>query len=262
MDKGHQRLEVTHNDNPDVVAEKKTETTHLDSYGIERCNNEKQYPEQMKFHLVSVIQNEKFYPFFGINKEKANRILIVCNFFNMSYIGIQKEIPNTDDLKLYNTALNKYSSCPSSSPHFVIPQEDGTFIFCMDHAREKTAIKKGDRYFLLRKLEKIDNSLHQRVHQINAIGYFPKIEIYTKSGENYVAREFIPELGVLEKGFDVSGFVEQCKSINFGPDTNVTNFIKHKDRIFYIDQDYIDWLIEPEKHQYNEDKHHVKKSIW
>jgi hypothetical protein len=71
----------------------------------------------------------------------------------MSDMGIQKEIPNTKDLKLYSKALNKYSSCPSTSPHFVIPQEDSTFIFCMDHAREKIAIKRDGKYFLLRKLE-------------------------------------------------------------------------------------------------------------
>lgn len=263
MDKETQILEVRHNYNPGEVVEKeKTETTHLDSYGIERRNDEKQYPDQMKFHLASVIQNEKFHPFFRITQEEAIRILAVCNFFKMSDIGIQKEIPSAEDLRLYSTALNRYSSCPPSSPHFVIPEEDGTFIFCMDHTREKIAIKRDGRYFLLRKLEKIDDSINQRIQKINTIGYFPKIEIYTKSGENYIAREFIPELGLLEKGSDVSDFVEQCKSINFGPDTNVTNFVRYKDRIFYIDQDYIDFVIEPEKHQYDENKNHVKRDIW
>lgn len=263
MDKEPQISGIVYKHTSDIVIKKeKTKTTYFDSYGIERVNNEKQYPEQMKFHLAAVIQNEHFYSFFGINKEEAIRILVVCDFFKMLDMGIEKEIPNEEDLILYSTALNKYSSCPSSSPHFVIPQEDGTFIFCMDHAREKIAIKRDGRYFLLRKLEKIDDSINQRIQQINVIAYFPKIDIYTKSGENYIAREFIPELGLLEKGFDVSDFVEQCKSINFGPDTNVTNFVRYKDKIFYIDQDYIDWVIEPEKHQYDEKKHHVKKDIW
>lgn len=263
MEKEPQELETVRIPNSNVVEKiEESKNTHIDSYGIERRDNEKQYPEQMKFHLASVIENEHFHPFFGINKEEAERILAVCNFFKMSDMGIEKEIPNSDDLKLYTKALNKYSSCPSSSPHFVIPEEDGTFIFCMDHAREKIAIKRDGRYFILRKLEKIDDSINKRVQQINAIGYFPKIEIYTKSGEKYIAREFIPELGLLEKGFDVSDFVEQCKSINFGPDTNVTNFVKYKNRIYYIDQDYIDWLIEPGKHEYDEKKHHVKKDIW
>jgi len=245
-----------------INIEDKKETTYFDQYGIERLNNEKTYPKQMKFHFATVIENPIFHPFFKINKEEANRILKVCNFFKMSFYGIQKELPNSDDLQLYERILNKYLSCPSSSPHFVIPQEDGTFIFCIEYKKAKRAIKLQDKYFILKEIEKVDNLLEDRIRKINEIDYFPETSLYEINGNQFIIREFIPKLWDLEQWLDVSDFVEKCKSINFGPDTNVTNFVKYKGKIFYIDQDYIDWIIKPEKHKYDEKKHYLKKKIW
>lgn len=112
------------------------------------------------------------------------------------------------------------------------------------------------------KINTIDDAIQKRIEQINSISYFHKIELYKKGEENYIAKEFITDLGIIEKGFDVSDFLEQCKIIDFGPDTNITNFVMYKDKIYYIDQDYIDWVLNPQQNKYDEKKRYMKKYIW
>lgn len=117
------------------------QATYVDQYGIKRSHDEERYPEQMRFHLATVIKEPLFHPFFGITQEEAARVRDVCEFFGSSSFGTQRTDPDTDDLELYRTVLSKYLSCPSSSPHFVLPQEDGTFIFCMEYTKVVRAIK-------------------------------------------------------------------------------------------------------------------------
>jgi hypothetical protein len=95
--------------------------TYIDSYGITRKTNET-LKDRAKLHFSNVLNIEEFDTFFNITPAEKERVLKVCDFFHQLSFGLHPEFPNSKDLQLYDKVLDKYASCPLSSPHFILPK--------------------------------------------------------------------------------------------------------------------------------------------
>jgi|688.fasta_scaffold00399_41 hypothetical protein len=210
----------------------------------------------MKFHFESVIKEKAFWPFFNLSDEKVQRINSVINFLRMANYGLTTNEPNKQDLELYQEALNKYLNSHQSSPHFVITHDDGSYIFCIDYRRAKQAVKIDDKFYLLEEIQD-SPSVNKVISNLNLINsskpFFPKFRTYKKNGLTYLAREFISQTeinGITDN--EKEEFINLCKSIGFAPDINPTNFIRSNGDIYYIDQDFVQWVVNSTKAEANE----------
>lgn len=156
---------------------------------------------------------------------------------------------------------------PMQEPHVIIPdtEHEGWAYLLLKDGKERRAALHDGKYFLLSEIhispqELID--VQSRITAFATAEYFPEFKIVQDGGTTYLGVEFV-EGNYPERGVDVTEFLEACQRINFGPDTNHTNFKQTEDGVLkYIDGDAGEWLINPSKHPYTEGSYAIRDKIW
>src|SRR3989338_6927628 len=246
----------------DILNTGEQEAIFTDEFGIERRGGEKLPPDFAEALLPKVLKNDHLRTFLGLSEEEIEQVTGAVQFFKQLNFGLTPvQAPKPEALSLYKTALGKLKDCPVVPPYFVVQdkKDQNRFYFCLDVGIEKVTIKENAKYFLLTDLE-VDPStaeeIQLRMAQLQKSPYFPKIKACNDRGKNVIGVEFVPHTGKVEKGEDVSDFLTACREVNFGPDTNATNFTRYRGQLKYIDQDVIGWLKKPANHPYDEKKHY------
>ncbi len=234
----------TMNEGPETL----NPTTYTDSFGIERRIGDKIGRDRAKMALLpELLKLPHLLPFLGITPAQAERL--------------------EDDPVLYRQCIDKLADCPRVEPYIVVPDEinPDKFYFFLDIGVEKTAIKENGTFYIVsgKTFEKeIRTEVEKRINLLSQSGYFPEIKILESEGACTLSTQFIPHTSHIQRGEDVSDFIETCRTLNFGPDTNVTNFQRLNGNLKYIDGDILEWIIEPSTHPFDESASRTKPIIW
>lgn len=233
----------------------KSEVTNLEVSNIIEMDT--YWLEKAKIYLQYFLVNQKTSHFFGTDRE-VQKVIEVCMY--LKYSNCIQE-PDLEDFKLYNKMLNKLANCNNNEPYFIV-KNDFWYSLAVENCNSIKAVKENWEFFIIKSLPRLPINIENNINLINNIKFFPRVKIIKCWKNIFLGKKFITSIDYPDKGFDITDFLTECRKINFWPDTNNSNFIISKDWLKYIDQDIIDWLIEPELHRYDESKFYLKDSIW
>lgn len=224
--------------------------TYVDEFGIERPSDVSELGEQRAHNIISdILENESLIGYLEIEVADVERIKKCAQYYKQLGYGLNPETPPDEDLQIYLRAIDILKSRPVTPPLFIVQDSTDPEIYhlCLEARNEKAAIKEDGTYYILYKLEAADSheTLDARISFINQNPYFPKVKFINKGDSTYIGVEFIPHIDHAQRGEDVSEFIESCKAMDFGPDTNVTNFIRHDGQLKYFDNDFVSWIKDP-----------------
>jgi hypothetical protein len=200
--------------------------------------------------------------FLGIADEEVNQLRHVMN-------EMRQDRPSSsiEASARFHELINRLKEFPMNEPHMVVPDSDseGHVYLVLNDGKERLAKKVGDVYFLLYEKEisnELAREIEARIQQLGASDYFPALKVVRDDQKSYIGVEFI-EGSYPERGRDVSEFVAFCRQVGFGPDTNITNFKQTStDGLKYVDNDALEWLVDPSTHPFEEQSYAGRDSAW
>lgn len=175
--------------------------------------------------------------------------------------------PNSSEaIARYEDLIRQMMELPMREPHIIIPdtEHEGWAYLVLNDGKERRAELSDGKFFLLHeiKLPEEITDFESRIQALATTSYFPEFKIIEEDGKTYLGVEFVDGT-YPERGADVHEFLEACQRINFGPDTNVTNFKQTQDGdLKYVDWDVGEWLISPSKHPYIEGSYAIRNKTW
>ncbi len=209
--------------------------------------------------LLRILKTTHTRAFLGIGDEDISKLRKV------HYERSRGRYAQTPENEMYNRQIARLSKLSYREPYFILPDQTKTDIFylLLSDGKERKAKKVEDAFYLL--FEDFDSSLPDvanRLAQLNASESFPKNHLFQENEKTILGVEFI--FGEYpKKGTDVSVFLDECRALNFGPDTNCTNFkVTPSGKLKYIDGDAVEWAQNPQNHLFDEARSATRKTTW
>lgn len=228
----------------------------LERMRIERKNDKKIDYNSACMIIENILDNRKLKPFLQVSEEEAEILKRVIECIKYQKIGLGDMSALSEiDRRIYGGISKRITSLPASDPHFVVQDINDTNIhyLCVESGKALTIRERNGYFFVVHKiptekLEKDRQKIKERIDSLKDSAYFP----LTVLAENAVEIEYIPSTETPERGEDILDFYNFCQKINFGADTNATNFLRHNGQLKYTDQDLMHWIIDPKSTSFDE----------
>lgn len=254
------------------------EEIFIDEFGIERKkqNHDNLQPDLFNEDFIlksrrrvfeNILEHKQFWPYFKIDEQQVATLLKVLRYLKDLDFGITPgDSITAEEMRQFDQAFAILSKNGDSEPYVVVQAstDPEVYYFSFHPGDIRPALKIGSQYYILFSTPDSvpQEAIQSRIDLLKKCSYFPDCILVEKVGKIFIARQFIPDVGHCYRGQDVSDFFDYCRGINFGPDTNSTNFKPYKGQVKYVDQDLIDWIRNPESNPFDPSRDQQKPVMW